>query len=109
MKIAASAMAPGIAVYFSVQKSGRHEFPSRVKAVGNRCTKAVAMSTPVPKWRIAKKNGAGIRSPGKLTANMGNAHAVVETKRMMNKAPTCKGVLYTLSSTPLLTGQVERL
>lgn len=77
--------------------------------MGNRCTKAVAMSTPVPKWRIAKKKGAGIRKPGKLTANMGNAHAVVETKRMMNKAPTCKDVLYTLSSTPLLTGQVERL
>lgn len=93
MKIAANAMAPGIAVYLSVQKSGRHGFPRRVKAVGSRCTKAVAMSTPVPKWRIAKKKGAGIRSPGKLTANIGNAHAMVETKRMMNRAPTCKGVL----------------
>ena len=49
IKIAAKAMAPGIAVYVSVQNSGRHESPSRVKAVGSRWTKAVAMSTPVPK------------------------------------------------------------
>lgn len=93
MKIAAKAMAPGIAGYSSVQKLGRHESPRSVNAVGRRWTKAVAINTPVPKWRIAKKKDVGIRRPGKRAANMGNAHAVVETNRMMNKAPTCRGVL----------------
>jgi len=42
-------MTPGIAGYWVVNRSGRHGFCRFPKATGSKCTKAVAMSTPVPK------------------------------------------------------------
>lgn len=49
MKTAASAIAPASAGYVSLKNAGRHGLVKLTKAVGNRCTKAVAMRTPVPK------------------------------------------------------------
>jgi len=43
------AINPGMALYDWFQKGGRQGSVRFVKAVGRRCTKAVAMSTPVPK------------------------------------------------------------
>lgn len=53
-------MTPGRAGYFSVKRSGRHGSLSDAKAVGSRWTKAVAMSTPVPKCLQKKKTFGGI-------------------------------------------------
>lgn len=50
------AIRPGIAGYRWFQKDGRHGSVNDMYAVGNRCTKAVAMRTPVPKWRERKMN-----------------------------------------------------
>jgi hypothetical protein len=49
MKTAPRAMAPASAGYVLLKNSGRHGFVRFTKAVGNKCTKAVAMRTPVPK------------------------------------------------------------
>jgi len=49
------AIRPGIAVYLSLQNGGRHGSVKEVKAVGRRWQKAVAMRTPVPKWRERKR------------------------------------------------------
>ena len=46
-----------------------------MKAVGRRCTKAVAMSTPVPKCLLRKRNWCGTGNFGKRLAMMGNEHA----------------------------------
>ena len=79
------------------------------KAVGRRCTNAVAMRTPVPKCRDRKINRCGIGSLGKRLAMIGNEHASryqysffsgisialpsVLKVRIRNRAATCKDVL----------------
>jgi len=59
-----------------------------MKAVGRRWTKAVAINTPVPKCLAEKRKEAGILRRGNLMTRIGNAHAVVDTKRMMKRPPT---------------------
>jgi hypothetical protein len=86
-------MNPAMAGYVSCQNGGRHGSVKLVYAVGRRCTKAVAMSTPVPKWREIKSAWLGIGSVGKRRTMMGNEHAAVERMRMRNKAKTWRGVL----------------
>lgn len=68
-------MRPGIAEYPSFQKRGRHGSVRDSNAVGRRCTKAVAMSTPVPKCRDRKRNWWGTGTPGKRLTMTGNEHA----------------------------------
>ena len=62
-------------------------------AVGRRCTKAVAIRTPVPKCFALKRKDAGIRRRGNLMTRIGKAQAVDETKRIMKRPPTWKGRL----------------
>jgi hypothetical protein len=46
------AIRPAIGVYFLLKKSGRHGFVKDMKAMGRRCMKEVARSTPVPRcWQ----------------------------------------------------------
>ena len=71
-----------------------------MNAVGSRCTKAVAMRTPVPKWLTKNKNEGGIRRRGNRVARIGNAQAMVDVARMMNSAATCKGRSYASPRTP---------
>jgi hypothetical protein len=87
MKTAASARAPAIAGYVSFQNGGRHGSVRERKAVGRRCTNAVAIKTPVPKCRTTKRNVGGILKRGNLTTIRGKAQAVPETARMMKTAP----------------------
>lgn len=47
-----------------------------VYAVGKRCTKAVAISTPVPKCFERKRNWCGTGNFGNRFAAMGNAQAI---------------------------------
>ena len=54
---------------------GRHGSVRLRKAVGSRCANAVAIRTPVPKWRAKKRKEGGIRRRGKRFAISGNAHA----------------------------------
>jgi hypothetical protein len=93
MKTAASEIAPAKAGYCSLKNLGRHGSVRETKAVGNKCTNAVAISTPVPKCRKAKRAFEGMRSCGILRATMGKAQALAETARMMNRAPTWRGRL----------------
>ena len=92
-KTAARAIAPAIAGYVSCQKEGKHGSVREMNAVGNKCTKAVAMSTPVPKCRTRNNVKGGIRSFGTFTTMIGRTHAVKETAKIMNKAPTWRGKL----------------
>lgn len=46
------------------------------KAVGRRWTKAVAMRTPVPKWREMKRNWWGTGIEGKRLTMIGKEQAV---------------------------------
>lgn len=90
---------------------GRHGSVRDSKAVGSRCTKAVAMSTPVPKWRERKRNWCGTGIFGKRLTMMGKEHAgagqpgkprcssgdnspAVLSVRISTSAKTCSGVLY---------------
>src|SRR4051812_21396699 len=74
-----------------------------MKAVGKRCTKAVASRTPVPKWRMAKKKGFGMRRTGNFLASRGRPDPKLETPKMMNRAPTCSGTSYSAAFTPELS------
>lgn len=49
------AMSPAMAVYPWFQNEGRQDSVRETKAVGRRCTNAVAMRTPVPKCRDRKR------------------------------------------------------
>jgi hypothetical protein len=56
MKTDIIAIKPGMAGYPLFQNDGRHGSVREVYAVGKRCTKAVAMRTPVPKCFDRKRN-----------------------------------------------------
>lgn len=71
-----------------------------MNAVGRRCTKAVAIKTPVPKWLTKNKNEGGMRRRENRVASIGNAQAMVDVARMMNRAATCKGRSYASPRTP---------
>jgi hypothetical protein len=71
------AMKPGIAGYPSFQKGGRHGSVRDSKAVGRRCTKAVAIRTPVPKCRDTNKNWWGTGIEGKRLTTMGKEQAAI--------------------------------
>lgn len=58
------------------QNDGRHGSVRDIYAVGNRCTKAVAMRTPVPKCFDKKRKRCGTGKFGKRLAAMGNAQAI---------------------------------
>ncbi len=75
MNTASIAISPGVCGYVCVQKSGRHGSVIDRNAVGRRCMKAVARSTPVPKGRERKRNRCGIGSLGNRRAMIGNEHA----------------------------------
>jgi hypothetical protein len=91
------------------QKGGRHGSVREEKAVGRRCTKAVAIRTPVPKCLEMKRNWCGTGNRGKRFATMGKEHAgqdqhdqaarfegsipAVLTVRIRMRAKTWRGVL----------------
>jgi phosphoglycerate dehydrogenase-like enzyme len=58
------------------QNRGRHGSVRETNAVGRRWTKAVAMRTPVPKWRERKRKRWGMGRVGKRLAMRGKEHAV---------------------------------
>lgn len=91
--IAAIASAPAIAGYCSFQKAGKHGSVNEMNAVGNKCTKAVAIKTPVPKCRTVKRKVGGMRRRGTRRMSSGKAQAVVEMKRMMKRAAMWTGRL----------------
>jgi len=64
-----------------------------MNAVGSKCTKAVAMRTPVPKCRTVKRNVGGMRRRGSLRMRRGKAQAVVEMRRIMKRAAVWRGRL----------------
>lgn len=53
-----------------------------MKAVGTRCTKAVAIKTPVPKCRAKKRKVGGMRRRGNRLHISGKLHAAKETVSM---------------------------
>jgi hypothetical protein len=57
------------------QKSGRQGSVRETKAVGSRWMNAVAIRTPVPKWRERKRKRCGMGSLGKRRAMIGKEHA----------------------------------
>src|SRR2546421_1457764 len=69
------AIRPGIAGYTLFQNLGRHGSVIDTKAVGRRCTNAVARRTPVPKCLERKRKRCGIGRPGKRRAIIGKEHA----------------------------------
>jgi hypothetical protein len=78
------AMSPAMAGYPLVQNDGRHGAVREMNAVGRRWTKAVAMSTPVPKCRERKRNWCGTGKRGKRFAAMGKAHAGLGQRLFMS-------------------------
>jgi hypothetical protein len=86
-------MNPAIAGYVLFQNGGRHGSVRLTKAVGRRCTNAVAIKTPVPKCRLIKMAWLGTGSRGNRRTITGKEQASVERKRMRNNAPTCTEVL----------------
>lgn len=67
-----------------------------MKAVGRRCMKAVAMSTPVPKCLETKRYRCGIGRDGKRLATTGKAHAEhVSTSFAIHAA--CLPIVLTMS------------
>jgi len=69
------AIIPGIAGYPWFQNGGRHGSVREMYAVGKRWTKAVAIRTPVPKWRERKRKWWGTGRRGKRRTMMGKEHA----------------------------------
>lgn len=66
-----------------------------MKAVGRRCTKAVAISTPVPKCCDIKMNLFGPALSLEVRRDIrGNPHAIVLRARINISANTCADVLY---------------
>lgn len=62
-------------------------------AVGRRCTNAVAIKTPVPKWRERKSVRFGTGRLGNRRARSGKEQAKVLRMRMRKRAKTWRGVL----------------
>ena|SRR5947207_2326372 len=87
------AMKPGIAGYDVFQNGGKHGSVRAMYAVGKRWTKAVAMSTPVPKCREMKRMRCGMGSLGNRRATIGKAHAAMLRNRMRKSAKTWMDVL----------------
>jgi hypothetical protein len=66
-----------MARYVLLQNRGRHGSVNDTNAVGRRWTKAVAISTPVPKCLEMKRKRRGIGRPGNRRARTGNEQAAV--------------------------------
>ena len=83
-----------------MKNGGRHGSVKDTKAVGNKCTNAVASKTPVPKCLTMKSSLNGIRNRGVLETITGKAQAEADTVSIMKSAPTCVDRLYDSTSFP---------
>jgi len=84
---------PAIGGYVSFQNGGRHGSVRLTYAVGRRCTNAVAIKTPVPKWRERKRVRFGTGKLGNRRARSGKEQAKVLSMRIRKRANTWRGVL----------------